>query len=108
MSIPFFLPTQIYLFQVVHPDPSVVRIAHEEKDLLLSPAISVRAKDISKQVTVSLPLVDSYKKPNKEGFLKILKKEDNYKAEFEIEHVNAVFKSEDNDIVEVGVSVHSW
>ena len=57
---------------------------------------------------MSLPLVGSDEKPRKEECLKILKKEDNYKAEFEILDANPVFKSEDNSIIEVGVSGFSW
>ena len=108
MKIPLLFPTQVYIFQVVYPEPSVVRLAREEKDLFLSPSINVHAKDIAKPITVSLPLVESDKKPMKEGFLKILKKKDDYKAEFKIEDVNPVFKSEDNSIVEVDVSEFSW
>ena len=93
---------------MVHPEPSVVRLAREEKGLFLSPAINVHAKDIAEPITVSLPLIESDKKPMKEGFLKILKKEADYKAEFEIEDANPVFKSEDNSIVEVDVSEFSW
>ena len=93
---------------MLHPEPSVVRLAREEKDILLSPAINVHAKDIAKPITVALPLVESDRKPKKEGFLKILKKEDNYKAEFEIEEVNPVFKSGETSIVEVDVSGFSW
>ena len=93
---------------MVHPEPSVVRLAREEKDILLSPAINFHAKDIAKPITASFPLVESDKKPNKEGFLKILKKEDNYKAEFEIEDINPVLKSGETSIVEVDVSGFSW
>ena len=94
---------------MVYPEPSVVRLAREEKDLFLSPAINVHAKDIAKPITVSLPLVVvDDKKPKMNGFLKILKKEDDYKSEFELENLNPAFKSEDNSIVEVDVSEFSW
>jgi len=90
--------------KVVYPAPDVIRLAPEEGDLLLSPAINVHPKDIAKPIAVSLPLVESDRKPKKKGFLKILKKEDNYKAEFEIEDINPVFKSGETSIVEVDIS----
>ena len=104
VKIHFFFPSHIDIFQVVYPAPDVIRLAPEEGDLLLSPAINVHPKDIAKPIAVSLPLVESDRKPKKKGFLKILKKEDNYKAEFEIEDINPVFKSGETSIVEVDIS----
>ena len=87
----------------------MVKKAQEERGLLLSPAINVRAKEnIAKAITVSLPLSDSSNKQKKRGFLRILKKEDDNTSEFKVDDLNPVFKDGDKIVVTVEVCEFSW
>ena len=65
--------------------------------MLLSPAISIQVeKKVSRAVKVSLPLL-SAPTPNA-GFLKILRRESNPKADWKVEELKLALKHEQNTV----------